>query len=74
MKTTPQVDDADVDGFVTRFLAKLNPALTAEERADAAYDFALNLTLMIQPDTSKAWAQEFARKVRSRALWLKLSN
>lgn len=74
MKKKPHVDDADVDKFVERFCKKLNPALTPEERADLIHDFALAYTELVQPETSKAWAKELARKVRSRALWLKPSN
>jgi hypothetical protein len=74
VKTPPQVDDADVDEFVATFLTKLNPALSAEERADTIQDFVLGYISLAQPDASKEWAQEFARRVRARALWLKPSG
>lgn len=74
MKKMPEVDDADVDRFISRFGTKLNPALTPEERADAFHDFVLAYVDLTEPDASKEWAKELARKVRSRALWLKPSN
>jgi hypothetical protein len=60
VKTPPHVDDADVDEFVTTFLTKLNPALSAEERADTIRDFVLGYVKLAQPDASKEWANEFA--------------
>ena len=71
MKNRPQVDDADVDAFIAVFFQKLNPALSAEERADAVEDATLALVELIQPEMSKEYAKEFARKVRGRALWRK---
>ena len=71
MKNRAVVDDADVDAFIARFITKLNPALSAEERADAIHDFTLTFVEFLQPETTKEWASELARKVRSRVLWLK---
>jgi hypothetical protein len=70
MKNPPQVDDEDVDRFIAKFCTKLNPALSAEERADFFHDFAVDILDLIEPERSKEWAQELARKVRSRVLWL----
>ena len=74
VKKPPLVDDDDVDRFVVTFLTKLNPALSAEQRADTIHDFVLGYMKLVQPDVSKEWAREFARKVRARALWLKPSE
>lgn len=73
MKTPAQVSDEDVDRFVEKFCTKLNPALSAEERADFFHDFAIDIIELIEPERSKRWAQELARKVRGRVLWLKPS-
>jgi hypothetical protein len=74
MKQPAQVDDEDVDRFVAKFCTKLNPALSAEERADFFYDFAIDIIALIEPERSKQWTQELARRVRSRVLWLKPSS
>lgn len=49
-KTRPQVDDEDIDRFVARFLSKLNPALTPEERADTIHDFVLGYMELTEPE------------------------
>ena len=71
MKPAPQIDDEDIDTFVTTWLTRLNPALSAEERADLIHDFVVSYTELTEPDRSKEWVREFARRVRARALWLK---
>jgi hypothetical protein len=52
-KPLPQIDDEDIDRFVTKFLARMNPALTAEERADPVYDFVVNYAELAEPEKSK---------------------
>lgn len=74
MKNPAHVDDEDVDRFIAKFCTKLNPTLSPEERADFFHDFAIDIIDLIEPERSKQWAQELARKVRSRVLWLKPSN
>ena len=74
VKSPAHVDDEDVDRFITKFCAKLNPALSPEERADFFHDFAIDIINLIEPERSKQWAHELARKVRSRVLWLKPTN
>jgi len=73
-KKPAQVDDADVDAFIERFWQKLNPALSAEQRADGIEDTTLALLGVIQPEMSPQYVKEFARKVRARVLWLKPSQ
>jgi hypothetical protein len=69
--TTPQIDDTDIDTFVAQWLTQLNPALSAEKRADVVHDFVVGLLKLTEPDKSDLWVVEFARRVRARALWLK---
>jgi hypothetical protein len=66
-----EVDDADVDAFIAKFFSKLNPALGAEERADAAYEFTSAYIDLVEPESSRERARELARRVRSRILWMK---
>ena len=70
-KSAPQIDDDDIDAFVARWLTKLNPNLSAEERADFFHDFVVALLEATEPEKSSPWVKEFARRVRARALWLK---
>ncbi len=53
------------------FEGKLNPSLTAEARADVIHDFVLGYAKLTEPEVTLAWAKELARKIRSRALWLR---
>jgi hypothetical protein len=69
-KQRPEIDDADVDIFVARFVTNLNPSLPAEKRADLIRDFVLGYVEMTEPEKSPEWAIEFAKRVRARALWL----
>lgn len=69
--TTPQIDDADIDAVVAQWFTQLNPALSAEKRADLVQEFVIGLLKLTEPEKSTAWVMEFARRVRARALWLK---
>ena len=64
------VDDADVDAFIAKYLPQLDPAWTAERRANALYDLALNLIPLLDDEASKAWTAELAQRVRKRAMWM----
>ena len=74
MKNPAEVDDEDVDTFIAKYRTKMNPALSAEERADGFHDFAIGIVASTEPERSKEWAQELARKVRAKVLWLKSSS
>jgi hypothetical protein len=65
------VDDADVDAFIAKFFSRLDPALSAEERADAADDFTSAYIELAEPESSRDRARELARRVRSRIQWMK---
>jgi hypothetical protein len=69
--TPPQVDDADVTRMIDFLFGKsVNTSVSAEERAEAAYQVALVVALRVQ-GTSEAYAKALAEKVRAKALWLK---
>lgn len=69
-KTPPHVDDADVTRMIDFMFGKsLNTAISPEERAEAAYQVALQVALLQQ--RTKAYSEALADKVRGRALWLK---
>lgn len=74
MKPTPQIDDEDIDKFVAKWFTQLNPALSAEKRADLVHDFVVGVLELSEPEKSPAWIKEFARRVRQRVLWLKAST
>ena len=69
--TPPQVDDADVARMIDFLFGKsINTNISAEERAEAAYQVALNVALSIQ-GTTESYAKALAEKVRAKALWIK---
>jgi len=51
------------------FGKSLNTAISPEERADAAYQVALEVARL--QNATKAYAEALAQKVRTKALWLK---
>jgi hypothetical protein len=67
----PKVADDDIDAFVEKWLRGMDPALSAEERADLVYGFVVNLLKFSELDKSDDWIEAFAKRVRARALWLK---
>jgi hypothetical protein len=69
-KAAAHVDDADVERMINFLFGRsLNDKITAEERAEAAYQVALNWARLMNRTTR--YAKELARRVRARALWLK---
>jgi len=66
----PVIDDADVDRWVDiiRRHADFSKA-TSEERANRLHDAALQMSLA--NGDSEEYANELARRVRQRALWVK---
>jgi hypothetical protein len=71
VKNKTEVDDDDVDAFIAKFFSKLNPALSAEDRANAAYEFTWAYIDLAEPESSRERARECARRVRSRIQWMK---
>jgi hypothetical protein len=66
----PEVDDADVTRMIDFIFGRsFNDSLTAEARADAAYQVARGIALLQQ--RTVAYAEAFAERVRMKALWLK---
>ena len=72
-KHPPEVDDTDVDELIELLTSRPKPpSMTQEERAEIAYQAAVNLAKCWGHTT--AWAEEFARRVRKRILWAKSSD
>jgi hypothetical protein len=67
----PQVDEGNVDEFIRLLTPEPGkaPKLTLEERADLAHGIAPSISKL--QGTSALYAKEFARRVRSRILWMK---
>lgn len=71
-KRQPEVDEADVDDMIALMTPKPGtaPRLSAEERADLAFQIALGAAKL--QGTTPEYANAFATRVRQRMLWIKV--